>query len=175
MKRTKYPEEYQGETERKKRFRPRRFKDLPTDVDGLVSALDAGRLDNRARAARQIKALREAAEHAPAEVTKGLIADLLSVYGVVLAALTQATTRPGARLVDEEGNPHPLVTRHLPTAQRAIIQCGKALQRLETGKGSQNAKAPRTPKSKPENDGLTATDVNAFILKLSEGRKDDED
>lgn len=151
---------------KRKRFRPRSFKDRPNDVDGLVSALGTGRLDGRALAAKQILALREAFEAEPTATTRGLIADVLSINGALLGALMEAMTRPGVRLVDEEGEPHPLIAKHVPNIQRAILQASAALERLE-GIDPEKGKTSTTAKSKRNPAPSEAGDVSALVLELS--------
>lgn len=168
MKRTKYPEEYQGGTERKKRFRPRRFKDRPGDVDGLVSALTTGRLDQRTLQARQILTLREAIESAPLEHARALVADVLAVNAVLLQELTAATTRIGVHLVDADGTPHPILTKHIPGVQRAILQASACLERLE-GLGPEKGKTSTTAKSKRNPAPSEGGDVSALVLELTKG------
>lgn len=156
-----------------KRYRPRRFKDRPGDVDGLVSALTTGRLDQRTLQARQILTLREAIQAAPLEHARALVADVLAVNAVLLQELTAATTRIGVHIVDEDGTPHPILTKHIPGVQRAILQASACLERLEGI--AEKGKTTRTAKSKAKNSDSSGADVSALVLELTQKEADNED
>lgn len=115
----------------KKERRNRSKKRKPEDIPGLIAAIDAGVLDQRLSAARDMLALRDNLATQPQPVVEALIRDALAIDGVIMARLATELVKPGNSLLDANGELHPLVVKYWPEVRNGILKSGKALLSIE--------------------------------------------
>lgn len=146
----------------KKERRNRSKKRKPTDIPGLIAAIDADVLDQRVSAARDMLRFRDALASAPEPVCKALLRDALAVDALIMSRLSAELVKPDADILNEFGELHPLVKTYWPEVRGGIIKGTKALLAME----------PKADKAKDEADAEAMFDLSVI---LSNEAKDNAD
>ena len=139
--------------------RSRSVKDRPGTVEQLQLAIAEDRLDLRTRESQQLVAIRDAIVENPVAVSKGAVRDILAMNLTISAAIARQLTKPGASLIDADGNINPLVGKHLEV-QKATVAAARILAGMER-QGS-------IPHGSTDDHG--PLDVSSIIRDLAEGQ-----
>jgi hypothetical protein len=106
-------------------------KQRPTDVPGLIAALNDGALDQRHAAARDVLMVREALGSQPRPVAIAIVRQALALDAVVMQRIQAEVLKPDNSIVDANGNLHPLLVQHWPDVRAGIMRGAKSLMELD--------------------------------------------
>ena len=175
MKRTRMTEESQHIQQHTEQNTPSAERDRQQDIDRAISAIENSKLDGRTVHSKRLLATRRMLADKPVSTALGLVKDTLAVNATIVSCLIQEMGKADFQILDEQGNLNPILAKHWPEAQKAILNGAQSLVRLEQAIDPEKPKKASTSKgttSAPSDNDIV--DVSTLVIELTQANKSGE-